>query len=51
MAFALFLATIGGFLCAYNEGIVTGIEQDGFKATMSQEWAEREPVDYTKMND
>lgn len=50
MALALFLTTVGGFLCAHNEGIVTGIEQNGFKETASIVWEQREPVDYSKLN-
>ncbi|CAB4139822.1 hypothetical protein UFOVP353_47 [uncultured Caudovirales phage] len=49
--FIIFFSWIVAVGPVYNEGGDVAIEQKGFKAAVTQAWKNREPVDYSKMND
>lgn len=46
--FAIWIAAIGP---GHNEGGFDAIEAKGLKAALEQAWEEREPLDYSKLND
>lgn len=49
--FLIFAAIIGVAGPGHNEGGFQAIQDKGVKAAFEQAWDEREPLDYSKMND
>lgn len=47
----LFFATLITAGAVENEGGREAIQEKGFKAAVQDAWDQREPVDYTKLND